>query len=179
MERLPEDAVEQRARGAGLVGGAHLAENLGLPGHHRVEARRDAEQVKSRRLVGQAVEEREHLLTIEAALRHERARTPLFSLGSRAVGEVELRAVAGREADGLAVARQVARQVARLVRGHRHELAHLDRSAVVRDADEDESHPAKCVAGSATRTRTTRPKPRSASIAARRPRQSAVTRSSR
>ena len=56
MQRLPEHAVEQQARRARLVRGAHLAEDLALARDERVEARGDAEQVQRGRLVAQPVE---------------------------------------------------------------------------------------------------------------------------
>src|SRR5205085_7645486 len=56
VERLPEEPVEERARGADLEGGPHLAEDLALSRDHRVEACGDPEEVQGRRLVAQAVE---------------------------------------------------------------------------------------------------------------------------
>ena len=56
VQRLAEQPVEHGPRRAGLVGRAHLAEDLALAGHHRVEPGSDAERVQRRRLVAQAVE---------------------------------------------------------------------------------------------------------------------------
>src|SRR5688572_30618248 len=53
-QRLPEEPVEDRPRGPGLPGGvvglAHLAEDLGLARHQGVEAGGDAEEVERGRL---------------------------------------------------------------------------------------------------------------------------------
>ena len=82
----------------GLVRGAHLAEDLALAGHERVEPGRDAEEVQRGGLVVQAVE-RVLDLRLERGERCDRAR---FGVLGVLGGDVELGAVARREADGLA-----------------------------------------------------------------------------
>ena len=98
MERLAEDAVEQLRRRARLVGGAHLAENLALARDERVEAGRDAEEVQRGGLIAQAIERG---LDLRLELRERGDRAPLGLV--RVLGhDVELGAIARREADGLA-----------------------------------------------------------------------------
>ena len=75
-ERLAEHAVEQRPRRAGLVRGAHLAEDLALAGHERVEPGGDAEEVQRRRLLVQAVERAVERLAARAARSAASARAP-------------------------------------------------------------------------------------------------------
>jgi len=159
VQRLPEDPVEQRAGSPELVRGTHLAENLSLARHERVEPRRDAEEMVGGGTVVEPVERRLHL-GLEGG--EHRNGLPLRGLcvGS---GDIQLRAVARRETDGLApICRQPRRERLRLVPAERDLLAHLDRRAVVRGADEGETHHAKWVAGRASRTTTTRAKPASA-----------------
>ena len=162
VQRLPEHAVEQQAGRPGLVRGAHLAEDLALPGHERVEPGRDAEQVQRGGLVVQAVE-RVLDLRLERGENRDRAR---FCVVGVFGGDVELGAVARREADGLA---ELLRERGRLLRVERNALAELDRRVVMRGADENEAHQLKWTAGSARRTTTTSAKPMSATYAERRP----------
>ena len=56
MERLAEEAIEQRAGGADLECVSHLAEDLALARHERVEAGGDAEQVERGAVVAEPVE---------------------------------------------------------------------------------------------------------------------------
>src|SRR5205823_14241368 len=56
VERLAEDPVEQRTGRAARVGGAHLAEDLALAGHERVQPGRDAKEVQRGGVVAQPVE---------------------------------------------------------------------------------------------------------------------------
>ena len=98
VQRLAEDAVEQRPGRARLVGGAHLAEDLALARHERVEPGRDAEEMERGSLVAQAVE-RGLDLRLELGERRDRA---LLGLVGVLRDDVELGAVARREADGLA-----------------------------------------------------------------------------
>ena len=99
MQRLPEDAVEQQARRPRLVRRAHLAEDLALAGHERVEPGRDAEEVQRGGLVVQAVE---RVLDLAARARRAPRRRASFRVLGVLGGDVELGAVARREADGLA-----------------------------------------------------------------------------
>ena len=159
MERLAEDPVEQRPGRPELVRDPHLAEDLALARHERVEPRGDAEEMVRRGAVVQPVERRLDL----GPERRERRDRILLGLLRVVGGEVELGAVAGREADRFAsVRREPGRQRLRVVAVERHLLAQLDRRVVVGGADEDEAHHAKWVAGRARRTTTTRAKPASA-----------------
>ena len=84
---LAEEPVHQLPRRSGLlrglVGAAHLAEDLRLAGDHRVEARRHAEEVHRGRLVGQRVERGSDLALLRPPKRRElRERTLLGASGS-------------------------------------------------------------------------------------------------
>jgi hypothetical protein len=152
VQGLAEQPVEERASGSGLEGGPHLAEDLALPGHHRVEAGRDAEEVQRGGLVVEAIERS------AGGLEHRRS----ARLRGRAVvpGDVELRPVARREADRLArVLREPAGHLGGTARIEGDPLPELDRSAVMRDADEPESRHEKWETGRPTRTRATSAKP--------------------
>ena len=81
VQRLAEEAVEQRAGRTDLEGIAHLAEDLALAGHERVETGGDAEQVEGGAVVAEPVE-------------HRRERGPsspgeLEQRGARALVEIE------------------------------------------------------------------------------------------
>src|SRR5262249_52313184 len=158
---------------AHLVRRAHLPEDLALSGHHRIEAGRDAEQMKSRSLVLQPVER-----GTEVCFEGEQCRFAApFGVGGRLVGEIELRPIARREAHGFpGGTAQAARQISRLLARQLRTLAELDRRTVMRDADEDDSHE-KCVTGNASRTTATSRNPASNRYAARRPRRPAPRRS--
>ena len=135
VERLAEDPVEQRPGRAELVRDPHLAEDLALARNERVETRGDAEEVVRRGPVLQPVERR---LDLRAERRERRDRS-LLGLLRVVGGEVELGAVAGREADRLAPVRgEPGRQRLRVVAVERDLLAQLDRRVVVGGADEDE-----------------------------------------
>src|SRR5512135_1542535 len=119
-----------------------------------------------RRLIAQPVERR-----LDIGLERREGRNSL-PFGCLCVGRrnVELRTVAGREANGLApVLRQPGDELLRFVPPERHLLAELDRRVVMRGADEDEARHAKWVAGRARRTTMTRANPARARYAARRP----------
>ena len=120
-----------------LVRVAHLAEDLALAGHERVEARprpgRGAAQ-RPRRSGGR----RSSL----AAEQCPATRALLGRLGLRA-DEVQLGAVAGRERTASPSAASSARARAAPARSSVDALAHLDGRQAVRRADEDEAH-AKC-----------------------------------
>ena len=94
-ERLAEHAVERRPGGHRLVCVAHLAEDLTFAGDERVEARGDAEEVHGGRVLLQAVE---HAVERLAGKVLERGHSALLVDGR----EVQLGAVAGREADDVA-----------------------------------------------------------------------------
>ena len=76
MQRLPEEPVEDGAACPRLVRGTHLAEDLALTGHERVEPGRDAEEVERRRFVAKPVE-------LDLALRQGFAARLSASSGSR------------------------------------------------------------------------------------------------
>ena len=162
MQRLAKDAVEQQPGRARLVGGANLAEDLAFARDERVEAGGDAEQVQRGSLVAQAIE-RGLDLRLELCERGDRA---LLGLAGILRDDVELGAVARREADGLA---ELERQLRCGLTIERDPFAQLDRCVMVRRADKNEMRHAKWVAGRASRTRMTSAKPASATYAARRP----------
>ena len=173
MERLAKESVEDRAGSAGFVGRAHLAEDLAFPRDHRVEACGNAEEVKGGGPVLQPIERR-----AEVCLEGEQRRLGApFRVRGGLVGEIELGAVARRQAHGLAggVA-ETPCKLGRLIARKRGALPQLDGRAMVRDADEDDPHE-KCVTGNASRTTATSTNPASSRYAARRPRRPAPTRS--
>ena len=130
--------------------------------------------MERRLLVAQPVEGRAQL-RLE---RKERCLRLLFGSVPGLVREVELRAVAGREADDLApLAGEGLRQLRCTVTVERCTLAQLDGRLMVGDADEDDAHVAKWVMGRARRTTATSTKPARTRYAARRPRQPAKCRS--
>ena len=118
---------------------AHLAEDLPLARHERVEAGRDAEEMQHGRAIVQPVERRLDL----GLERGERGNgVALGRLG--VVGrDVELGAVARRETHRLATAlREPRGKRLRRLPLERDPLPQLDRRMVVRGADEDEAdHP--------------------------------------
>ena len=136
VERLAEEAVEERSGGACLERRPYLSQDLSFAGHERVEPAGDAEEVQRRGFVPEPVQRRRELargLPCEACDRLHRLL--LDVLGRR---EVELRPVAGREHDRLAV--QPCRQLTAGLQVERDALTQLDRSAVVRDAGKRELH---------------------------------------
>ncbi len=86
--------VEHRAGRDRLVGVAHLAEDLALAGHERIEPGGDAEEVERRLVFVQPVEDAFERLAGE---RLERRHGLLLV----AAGQIQLGAVARREADGV------------------------------------------------------------------------------
>jgi hypothetical protein len=139
VERLPKDPVEQRARRPDLVREPNLAQDLPLAGNERVEPSCDAKEVVGRRSIVEPVERR-----LDVGL-ERRERCDGFALGRLRVfrGDVELGAVARREANDLAAAlRKLRGESLRGIPLERDPLPQLDRSMVVRRADEDEAdHP--------------------------------------
>ena len=107
MERLAEEAVEQRAGGADLERVPHLAEDLALARHERVEPGGDAEQVQRGAVVAEPVEHGGERRAVVACEREQRRRSRARPGASLVVvaREVELGAVAGREHDRLAARR--------------------------------------------------------------------------
>ena len=146
MQRLAKDAIEQQPGRTRLVGGANLAEDLAFARDERVETGGDAEQVQRGSLVAQAIE-RGLDLRLELCERGDRA---LLGLAGVLRDDVELGAVARREAHGLT---ELERQRRGGLTIERDPFAQLDRCVMVRGADKDEMHHAKWVAGRASRTR--------------------------
>jgi hypothetical protein len=141
------DRVQRAADGALLagqrVGGAELAEHLGLADHHRVQAGGDGEQVGDRLVL---VVHRH----VRGELLHRRAGLPgqhPAHLGDAAVEAVDLGEhldpVAGGQHDGLADVVGVDQLVQCLdgvVGAHRELLEQRDRRGLVADADGQETH---------------------------------------
>ena len=140
MQSVPEEAIQDWAGCSGRVCGADLPEDLSLPRNHRVEACGNAEQVKGGGLVAEPIQR-----GAELGLESEQCRfgLPLGVVGGLG-GQVELGAVARRQANGLGV---VARKPARKLPGafwiEGCALPQLDRGLVMRDADENDAHQPK------------------------------------
>ena len=109
--------------------------------------------MQRRRLVAQSIERvRELRLALEQDLRRAR-----FGVDVVVVSDVELGAVARREAHGFArVPREVLRDGPRIVGTKRDALAKLDAGAVMRHADEGDPHP-RCPAGSPRNATSAKP----------------------
>src|SRR5437588_2636463 len=118
-------------------------------------------------LVTQAIERGAELL-----FQREQRRLGLpFGFLRRLVGEVQLRAVARREADGLTlISCKLPGELGCAFRLERRAFAELDRRLVVGDANEDDAHVGKWVTGRASRTTATSANPASRRYAERRPR---------
>ena len=121
--------VEQRPGLDGLVGGPHLAEDLALARHERVEPGGDPEEMQRGGVLVQAVDDSVQWLAGDLLERREH-------LALADPVDVELGAVAGRKADGVAERPRERRRGAEV---ERHPLAQLDRRDVVREADEGQT----------------------------------------
>jgi hypothetical protein len=133
-------ARHERARGLGAAGDAvgllHLAEDLLLAEHHRVEARGDAEEVTDG--VGAAA-----LVQVRRRLAGAIGEEPSRGLVRPLARHVDLDPVAGRDDHRLGDARlalQPDDRVAQRVAREGHLLADRDRRALVREPDEDQVH---------------------------------------
>ena len=157
-ERLAEHVIEQRARVDGLVRRAHLAEDLALARHERVESGSNPEEVQRRGVLVQAVDD-----AFERLARNLLERDQHVSLVDPV--DVELGAVAGGEADG--VSERAGKRSGR-VEVDADAFAELDGCDVMRQADQRERH-SKWLPASASRAKITSTKPPSARNAARRP----------
>jgi hypothetical protein len=141
-----EQAAEHRADAARChrraVGVLHLAEDLRLPEHHRVETARDAEQVAHDLAVAQLVD----LARGRAAVAELLAQEPVHELErvvARAGRAEQLGAVAGREERALVEPRlgEELGGALREVDGRdRVPLAHRHGRGPVRQADEEQVH---------------------------------------
>ena len=162
--RLPTASAWRKTRSSeragldGLVGGSDLAEDLALSRHERVEPGGDAEEVQRRRVLVQAVDD-----AVERLTRQLLERRQCGALVDPV--DVELGAVAGREADRIAERAGERRRGCEI---ERDPFAQLDRRDVVRQADQRERH-VKWLPASTRRATITRAKPPSARYAARRP----------
>ena len=156
MDRAAEHPVEQRPCRSVVESGAHLAENLALTRHERVEPGRHTVEMQCNVVVLKLVRDALQLVDVQAGALGEQRQ----ALRGIAAGGVDLRAVASGEADRLTVAStEPARELGGLGAGERHPLAQLHRRAAVREADEVQRAHAKCASGSASRTTMTRAKP--------------------
>ena len=165
MQRLAEQLVEHRAGGAGLEGGAYLAEDLALARNERVEPGGDAEEMERGRLLGEPVDDRPDPLRGQPAELLERLEcTPLAVIAD----EVELGPVARRQADRLSAPRERRGQLACLRQRDERTLADCDRRSLVGEADERDRHE-KWLTWRPSRATTTNANPTSARYAARRP----------
>jgi hypothetical protein len=99
VKRVAEQPIEQRADLSALVGNSNLTEDLALTGDERVEPGGDTEQVDGRSLVLEAVEERLEVGRID--LRELGQRPGRAPVGLDRIGrcQVDLRSIAGGEAD--------------------------------------------------------------------------------
>ncbi len=138
-----EQLVEQRAEGAGLFGGTrrllHLAEDLWLAEHHRVEAGSDAEHVAHRILLRMAIE-----VGLDAARRQRVILgQPVHRRGRLFGSAIQFHAVAGRQDRRLAhrpAAQQVVQCLRQALRVERHLLANVERGRMVIDAESEYLH---------------------------------------
>src|SRR2546422_5116811 len=170
VERLAKEPVEDRAGCASLVRCAHLAEDLPFAGDERVQARGNAEEVERGFLVTKPVESRPQL----GLERQQGGLSLLLRTVGRFVRQIQLRAVAGGEADRFALsAGQCSGELGRALWVESGALTQLHGRLAMRDADEDDAHVAKCVTGRASRTTATSTKPARTRYAARLPRQPA------
>ena len=125
--------MQQAAEGARRFGGArrllHLAEDLRLADHHRIEPRGDAEGVAHRLLVGQGIEVLLQVRGAETMI----VRQPLRELVRFLPGDIELGAVAGREDRGFArqPALQLAERLLQALDMEHHALAHCERRGLM------------------------------------------------
>jgi len=133
-EGLLEQLVQQRAHRAGILRHAcrmlHLAEDLRLAQHHRIEAAGDAEHVPHGIAAGQCVEVRGNLLRQQLMIFGQ----PLRRRFGRFCGAIQLGAVAGRQDRRLAhftAMRQFDQRLRQTHRIERHLFAHGKRRGMV------------------------------------------------
>ena len=80
VERLAEEAIEERAGGADLERVPHLAEDLALARHERVEPGGDAEQVQRGAVVAEPVEHGRERRAVVACEREQRGARALVQV---------------------------------------------------------------------------------------------------
>ncbi|OIQ80212.1 hypothetical protein GALL_380470 [mine drainage metagenome] len=141
LEHLPQRAAQRAGLGRGAHRVLHLAEDLRLAQHHRIEPAGDAEGMAHGAVLHQPVAVLEQFAGVQVAL----ARQPVDQRLARVVGRgaVDLGAVAGRQDRGLdraVVARQQgiaqrAQAVPEPVGREGQTLAHPQRGGLVIDAD--------------------------------------------
>jgi hypothetical protein len=125
----------------GLVGSAHLPEDLRLPRNQRIEAGGYAEDMQGRGLVRERVEGGGNLALREVGQRGQLCECTGLRRLVVAVREIELGAVARGQDHRFGIgARQPLHQLSVLGCAHEELLAQLDGRAMVGGADEDESH---------------------------------------
>jgi hypothetical protein len=137
-EGLLEQLVQQRAQGAGVLRHArrllHLAEDLRLAQHHRIEPAGDAEHVAHGIAAGQGVQVGRDVPRRQLVILRQPVRRPLGRLGRA----VQFGAVAGRQDGRLAhlpPARQFDQRLRQAQRIERHLLAHGKRRGMVVEAE--------------------------------------------
>ena len=147
FERVAEEQVEGRAGGALLAGPLprllHLAEDLALAEHRRVEAGGDAEEVGDRRRVVVDVEVVGEVLGGEEGDLGEEVADVLVGAVEPLGDRVDLGAVAGGEHHGLGHVRardQVVQRLRQRGIADGHALEQVERRAAVVQPDDDDGH---------------------------------------
>ena len=170
VERLTEEAIEERAGRADLERVAHLAEDLALAGHERVEPGGDAEQVQRGAVVAEPVEHAARAASPSSPASVEQARRSRARRARRSRRRSRGRAPSGcrsraRRPRSRRASSPASRAAPVAIDGDA--LPQLDGGLAMRDSDEGEPHEAKWVRG---RTIATSAKPATRSTANRRPR---------
>ena len=144
-ERVAEQAVRDRPGGAfhqrELVRALHLTLDLRLAHNHRLEARRDAEQVPSGVHLARRVERAEQLGGRDARLARQRGQRGALGIHRIARHEVDLGAVAGGDGHGLVdfrVRHEVAQHAGGSPLGQREALTQGQRRGLVRDPEREQ-----------------------------------------
>ncbi len=146
-ERTVEEPVEHGADGARIgrdrMGVLHLAENLRLPDHERVETGRHAEQMPGRVDVADVVDVRCEIGARKAVEVADEADQVVARRLDVVAGDVELGAVAGGEHDGFtrgAARSQHAERFRNAARLKVDALAHVDRRGAVTHSYQEKVH---------------------------------------
>src|SRR5712691_8629072 len=178
-ERLGEERVKRGPDRLARLGERerilHLAQDLRLADHHRVEARRHAERVTNRLPIGVRIEDRLHGGRLHTAMSAELTERGGARLTGHVGDGVHLDPVARREDEDLtddARRGDVAEQLAQLVFVDGELLPELHRRVAVREASDEERHQPPCFPGKsrpAPSVSTSAANPTMAKYAARRP----------